>query len=78
MPNNEQASCLSPLQSSPFLLPVSVCLDWSLMPQNNVLKKSVYGKCLGASVSEIVAMISKDFVKLVLIGFPIAFPVPGG
>jgi putative ABC transport system permease protein len=32
-------------------------------------------KVLGASVSEIVTMISKDFVKLVLIGFVIAFPV---
>ncbi len=32
-------------------------------------------KVLGASVSEIVAMISKDFIKLVLIAFVIAFPV---
>jgi putative ABC transport system permease protein len=32
-------------------------------------------KVLGASVSEIVTMISKDFVKLVLIAFVIAFPV---
>src|SRR6185295_5670497 len=32
-------------------------------------------KVLGASVSEIVTMISKDFVKLVLIGFLIAFPI---
>ena len=32
-------------------------------------------KVLGASVSEIVNMISKDFVKLVLIGFVIAFPI---
>jgi putative ABC transport system permease protein len=32
-------------------------------------------KVLGASVGEIVTMISKDFVKLVLIGFVIAFPV---
>ncbi len=32
-------------------------------------------KVLGASVGEIVAMISKDFVKLVLIAFVIAFPV---
>ncbi|HMC86664.1 MAG TPA: FtsX-like permease family protein, partial [Chitinophagaceae bacterium] len=31
-------------------------------------------KVLGASVSEIVAMISKDFIKLVLIAFVIAFP----
>ncbi|HXB28280.1 MAG TPA: ABC transporter permease [Puia sp.] len=32
-------------------------------------------KVLGASVGEIVAMISKDFIKLVLIAFLIAFPV---
>ena len=32
-------------------------------------------KVLGASISEIVAMISKDFIKLVLIAFVIAFPV---
>jgi putative ABC transport system permease protein len=32
-------------------------------------------KVLGASVGEIVAMISKDFIKLVLIAFVIAFPV---
>jgi putative ABC transport system permease protein len=32
-------------------------------------------KVLGASVSGIVTMISKDFVKLVLIAFLIAFPV---
>jgi putative ABC transport system permease protein len=32
-------------------------------------------KVLGASVSEIVTMISKDFIKLVLIAFVIAFPV---
>jgi putative ABC transport system permease protein len=32
-------------------------------------------KVLGASVSEIVAMISKDFIRLVLIAFVIAFPV---
>jgi putative ABC transport system permease protein len=32
-------------------------------------------KVLGASVSEIVTMISKDFVKLVLIAFVIAFPI---
>jgi putative ABC transport system permease protein len=32
-------------------------------------------KVLGAGVSEIVAMISKDFVKLVLIAFVIAFPI---
>ncbi len=32
-------------------------------------------KVLGASVGEIVTMISKDFVKLVLIAFVIAFPV---
>ena len=32
-------------------------------------------KVLGASVQEIVAMISKDFVTLVLIAFLIAFPV---
>src|SRR5450631_411681 len=32
-------------------------------------------KVLGASVGEIVAMISKDFVKLVLIAFLVAFPV---
>ena len=32
-------------------------------------------KVLGASVSEIVTMISKDFVKLVLIASVIAFPV---
>jgi len=32
-------------------------------------------KVLGASVQEIVAMISKDFVNLVLIAFLIAFPV---
>jgi putative ABC transport system permease protein len=32
-------------------------------------------KVLGASVGEIVSMISKDFVKLVLIAFVIAFPV---
>ena len=32
-------------------------------------------KVLGASVGEIVTMISKDFVKLVLIGFAIAFPI---
>jgi putative ABC transport system permease protein len=31
-------------------------------------------KVLGASVTEIVAMISKDFIKLVLIAFVIAFP----
>ena len=30
---------------------------------------------LGASVGEIVAMISKDFIKLVLIAFLLAFPV---
>jgi putative ABC transport system permease protein len=32
-------------------------------------------KVLGASVGEIVAMISKDFIKLVLIAFVFAFPV---
>ncbi len=32
-------------------------------------------KVLGASVTEIVAMISKDFIRLVLIAFVIAFPV---
>jgi putative ABC transport system permease protein len=32
-------------------------------------------KVLGASVGEIVAMISKDFIKLVLIAFVIAFPI---
>jgi len=32
-------------------------------------------RVLGASVSEIVTMISKDFVKLVLIAFVIAFPI---
>src|SRR4029077_11315800 len=32
-------------------------------------------KVLGASVSEIVTMISKDFIKLVLIAFVVAFPV---
>ncbi|MES1224669.1 MAG: FtsX-like permease family protein, partial [Bacteroidota bacterium] len=32
-------------------------------------------KVLGASVTEIVTMISKDFVKLVLIAFVIAFPI---
>jgi putative ABC transport system permease protein len=32
-------------------------------------------KVLGANVGEIVAMISKDFVKLVLIAFAIAFPI---
>ena len=32
-------------------------------------------KVLGASVGEIVAMISKDFIKLVLIAFVLAFPV---
>ena len=32
-------------------------------------------KVLGASVQEIVAMISKDFVNLVLIAFLVAFPV---
>jgi len=32
-------------------------------------------KVLGASVREIVAMISKDFIKLVLIAFVVAFPV---
>ncbi|MGC4035906.1 MAG: ABC transporter permease [Chitinophagaceae bacterium] len=32
-------------------------------------------KVLGASVGEIVTMISKDFVKLVLIAFVIAFPI---
>jgi len=32
-------------------------------------------KVLGASIQEIVAMISKDFVNLVLIAFLIAFPV---
>ncbi len=32
-------------------------------------------KVLGASISEIVGMISKDFIKLVLIAFVIAFPV---
>jgi putative ABC transport system permease protein len=32
-------------------------------------------KVLGASVGEIVAMISKDFIKLVMIAFVIAFPV---
>jgi putative ABC transport system permease protein len=32
-------------------------------------------KVLGASVGEIVTMISKDFIKLVLIAFVIAFPV---
>jgi putative ABC transport system permease protein len=32
-------------------------------------------KVLGANVGEIVAMISKDFIKLVLIAFVIAFPV---
>ena len=32
-------------------------------------------KVLGASVAEIVAMISKDFIRLVLIAFVVAFPV---
>jgi putative ABC transport system permease protein len=32
-------------------------------------------KVLGASIAEIVTMISKDFLKLVLIAFVIAFPV---
>jgi len=32
-------------------------------------------KVLGASVSDIVAMLSKDFAKLVLIGAVIAFPI---
>ena len=44
------------------------------MPQNNGPKRSASGKC-GAGVSTIVGMLSKDFIKLVLIAILIATPL---
>ena len=75
MPNNEQGSCSS---LSPCFAIFIACLGlFGLVTYaaEQRIKEIGIRKVLGASVQEIVAMISKDFVKLVLIAFLIAFPV---
>ena len=67
--------CLPYLQALPFSLHVSVCLVLSLFATTQRTKEIGVRKVLGASVSNIVMLLSKDFIKLVIIAFIIASPV---
>ena len=67
--------CLPSLQALPSLLPVLVYLGLSLFATAQRTKEIGVRKVLGASVSNIVVLLSKDFIKLVIVAFVIASPV---
>ena len=66
---------LPSLQASRFSSPVSVYWDLSLFTTAQRTKEIGVRKVLGASVPNIVFLLSKDFMRLIVISFLIASPV---
>jgi len=49
--------------------------DWQLTPQKSATKEIGIRKVLGANVSSIVTLLTKDFILLVIIAILVATPV---
>ena len=63
------------LPALPFLFPVLGLFGLATYMAENRIKEIGVRKVLGASVAGIAALLSKDFLKLVIISFVLAVPI---